>query len=591
MQRVVDWLRDNRTLLWLTCALCLLRAAPLFSVEAIWPSLERFYAGTVAREMADGLKMPLLDYQFSSYEPGWLLAGLLCLHFMKLVGFTSFGMALAGILLDAIQFVIFYRILNRYINPRVALFYGLQYIIAPYILHVTNIFVNFSYFDLPFLTALFLGMYLKIFRDNGVHAVVGGTGFSLFCLGLLGGFSTWLCLAFLLIAVPCLVHWRVYVRRARPREVGAFLGGFLIGLSPLLLRWSTFAGGIQSGILERILAQDAGGFISRLIGFLAVRPAFAWSVFFQYIEILGVLLFVILIILRRKELGRAVSGLFGGRVGAPDDNGLPVIYIVYLLTFITVFCSSDFSNERYFQPVYPFLFGCNAMAVDGLMRMRSRVWGRIGTGVLTLQLLLAAADCATVPLYRTAPNLALFRDRAYSYALIGCLSSWRFRLDPRRVMAIYARLKSDEDRQAYMRGFGFELAVESDDTLADDYFQYLREHFPTDDGRRRAFRVGLLLGQGQRQYEGTALSEFYPTILQSVTREEVRRFVKEQVRLIGFEDDADRPALYAGLGQQFFAVAPDIGLPAAEVIPFIEEKYRGDFFQGRLLADRYRDQI
>ncbi len=578
----LSW-QQHRTLLIMAVMLVVLRLVPLFSVTTIWPSLERFYAGTVAKEMAAGLNMPLLDYQFSSYEPGWILAGLVCLPFMLAVGFTSFGMALAAVLLDLVQFLIFYRLLARGVNQRVAIFFGLQHIIAPYVLHVTNLFVGFNYFDVPFLTAVFLVLYFKIFRDGRINGVLGGPLASLFCLGLWAGFSTWICFAFALIFGPCLAHWYVYYRRGGWRGAGCLAGGFILGISPLFIRLAAFAGDIRAGIIDRIVAQDAGGFIARLLSFLSIKPQFAWSVCFQWLEILGVLLFVALVALKRDYLIRLGRKLFDKDPLQEDENGIFLLYALYLMTFGAVFCLSDFSNERYYQPIYPFLFGCNAMAVDMLLRLKKRVWHCVGTGALAAHLLLSIGDCLAVPLYKSAPSLKLFRDKAYSYELLGCLVSWRFRYDPRRVMEITGRLKP-EDRYALMRGFGFEMALENDGRLMKDYHAYLAQHYAGDDRLRQALDTGLLLGHGQQYYEGTYLSEFYPNVLRIVDREDVLYFLHEHVRLIGFEDAADRPELYTGLGMQFAAVAGKAGLTFEDAAVNLDPVYTEYFRNGMRMA-------
>lgn len=113
MEGIGRWLKNNRSLVILTAALIAARVSLIFCTEQLWPSLERFYTGTVAKELADGMAMPLWDYQFSSYEAGWLLAALLCLPFFKLFGFTSFAMGLCGIILYVIQFVLLYRLIER----------------------------------------------------------------------------------------------------------------------------------------------------------------------------------------------------------------------------------------------------------------------------------------------------------------------------------------------------------------------------------------------------------------------------------------------------------------------------------------------
>lgn len=579
---------SRNTLCWLVLLLVGVRIASLFFVEAIWPSLERFYAGTVAREMAVGLKMSLLDYPFSSYESGWLLAGLVCLPFMKIFGFTSFGMATAAVTLDVIQFVIFYLILARTFNPRVALIFGLQQIISPYIFFVTNVYVGFSYFDVPFTTAVFLALYFWIVQRDSQSGGLSHPGRWHFLLGAVAGFFTWVCFAFALLAIPCLAHWSVCVRRWDSRRLLSLLAGMVVGISPLFLRLISFADGIKSGILERVATHDASGFVANFLEVLRVKPEFAWSVFFQYMEWLGMFLFVMLVILKRKDLSYLIACVVKKNEKPTPQQGVLLIYILYIVTFMVVFCLSDFSNERYFQPMFPFVMGCNAIVIDQLMRNRRRVWQMVGIGALGLQLTLSVADCIKVPLFRAPANTQLFRDQAYSYELLGCLVSWRFWHDPPRVMKIIDQLKDSRERQALMRGFGFELAVESGGgPPVTDYIQYFLEHRSADKDLLRAFNVGTILGYGQQFYTDTYLAEFYPSALQADSREEAIKFVKNHIQLFEFEDLDRRSDLYKGLGLQFSAIAQHWGLTTQDVTTLIAPEHIVDFNHGMQLGQDY----
>lgn len=583
-----NWLRRHGPLLALCLALVLFRGSLLFCVESIWPSLERFYTGTVTKDLVEGLKLPLFDYQFSSYEAGWLFAAWVCLPFMKIFGFTSAGMGAAGIAIHLVPLIIFYHILDRRINRRVAVFFGIQYILSPYVFNITTLFVGFNYFNMPFFTSIFLGMYLAIFRGKDVRGLIGGPLLSVFLLGVCGGFATWTCFAFLLISVPCLVHWWIYCRTWNVKAAVSFIAGGLVGISPLFMRLAAFAGEIKLGVVDRVVKEDAAGFIARLLDFLGTEPEFAWSVFFQYMELLGVALFITLLVLRAGYFGRAVRSFLGGQSPQEEDGGAVLILVMYLLTFITVYCLSDFANERYFQPIYPFLFACNAVTVDALLRRKGRAWHRLGAGALALHLFLSVADCAAGPLYQTAPNLSLFRDRAYSYELLGCLVSWRFSRDPRRVMHIVEQMDDPGERRALMRGFGFELAVESGEgRLVGDYIQYFAENHPGNADVIRSFNTGLLLGYGQQLYEGTYLAEFYPNVLQVIRREDAIRFLKEHTYLIRFEDEDRRAGLYTGLGLQFAAVAGQVGLTAGDVKDLLDPKYTAEFLEGTRLAQKY----
>lgn len=587
MERLGRWLTANRTLLILIAGLLVSRVSLIFCTEQLWPSLERFYTGTVAMEIADGMAMPLWDYQFSSYEAGWLLAALLCLPFFQLFGFTSFAMGLCGIFLYVIQFVLLYRLLARGVNRRVALFFGLQYLLAPYIFNLNSLFVGFNYFNVVFLYALFLTFYRAVFRDNTVRGVVGGPLLSVFCLGLLGGFSTWVCFAFALIAIPCLVHWWIYYRSRDVRPVGVFLAGFLLGGSPLFFRLAIFADGIKTDILDKIIAQDLSGFMAKFWYFIGFENSYGRSVYSDWLEILGTLLFLSIIFLKKEDLGRMLKGFIGPKAVEQGESGTFWLFWLYPVTFLTVFCLSDFADYRYFAPVFPFVFAGNAFAVDLLLRYRNRILKGIGAGCLGVLLLFGVADSIIIPLYPVAPNLALFRDEAYSYELLGCLVSWRFKEDPRRVMRVVNRLSDDEKRTDLLRGFGFELAFDGNERLIKEYDAFFANTYRHRPEFFKAYTKGFVLGLGHQNFEGTPLSEYYPEVLRNIPRAGVERYLVNKLGLIDKLGPRSRPKCYIGLGFQFSALEEEYGLDADFVTRRIGTEYHDDFMRGIALGKTY----
>ena len=587
MEGIGRWLKNNRSLVILTAALIAARVSLIFCTEQLWPSLERFYTGTVAKELADGMAMPLWDYQFSSYEAGWLLAALLCLPFFKLFGFTSFAMGLCGIILYVIQFVLLYRLIERGLNRRVAVFFGLQYLFAQYIFNLNALFVGFNYFNIVFLYALFLTFYRAVFRDNAVRGVVGGPLLSLFCLGLLGGFSTWVCYAFALIAIPCFIHWWIYYRSRDLRTVVSFVAGFVLGGSPLFFRIATFAGGIKTDILAKIIAQDLPGFIAKFWHFIGFEHSYARSVFSDYLEILGTILFALIIFLKRNDLGRLLGAVFGSRAVEEGESGTFLLFCLYPAAFLTVFCLSGFADYRYFAPVYPFVFAVNAIAVDLLLSYRNRFVKGLGAGCLGVLLLFGVADSIIIPLYPVAPNLAIFRDEAYSYELLGCLVSWRFKDDPRRVMRVVNRLSDDEKRTDLLRGFGFELAFDGNEELIKEYDVFFANTYRHRPAFLKAYSKGFVMGLGHEYFDGTPLGEYYPEVLRNIPRTGVERYLVKKLDLIDMLDPRYRPKCYIGLGFQFSALEEEYGLDAEFVTHRIGTEYHDDFMRGVALGKTY----
>ncbi|MBZ0167788.1 MAG: hypothetical protein K8I00_13360, partial [Candidatus Omnitrophica bacterium] len=438
---------------------------------------------------------------------------------------------------------------------------------------------------------IFLVVFLKIFRDNRTHAVLGGPAMSVFCLGLLGGFFTWTCFAFLLIAVPCFVYWYCYHRSWNMKPVGSFLTGFVVGISPLFFRIGTFAGGIKADIVNKVLAQDFMGFVDKLKNFIGIETNMAQSVYANYLEILSSLLFVLIIILKRDYFGNVISSLFQGRVLTEDHNGKMLLIWLYPLAFLTVFCLSGFADFRYFGPVYPFVFACNAIAIDLLLRYKSRVVKGLGITALAGLLLFSVADSIIIPLYTVPPNLALFKDKGYSYELLGCLVSWRFKQDPKRVMRIVNGLSDDDKRYGLLRGLGFELAIDGDEILIPKYISFLGNDYQNKPELLTAYNKGLVLGVGHQYFEETSFGEYYPAILRDISREEAIKYFEKSIRLINFLDQRYKQDCFTGLGIQFSIVAQEFGLQAQNVARWVDVEYQDDFLRGIQLGTTYSYRI
>lgn len=556
-----------------------------------WPSLEYLYPATIAKEMTDGMAMSFWDYQFSSYEAGFQVAAVLGYPVIRALGFSSFSVALCSILTHLVEFSLLYLILKEHVNKRTAVFFGMQSIIAPYFFYTATLPYAFNYLNVGMLTMLFLTLFLKIFRHNTVQPVLGSAGLSLFCLGLLGGFSTWTCFAFLVVGGPCLLYWLLYYRSWDLKPIGLFLAGFVLGIAPVIFRFALFAGEVKHEMVDRVVTQSLWEAFGKFGRFLKIDVIRELSVYANIHELLTVVLLVSIVVMKRDYFKKLLTGSLGGRLRDEGENGKIFLLLAYPLFYFAVYCLSDFEDVRYLIPLYPFAFAGNAIAVDLFMRHRSRWMKAVALSGATALLLLSTADNIVKPLYTKPPSLTLMRDKGYAYELIGCLVSWRFKLDPRKVMKIAGKLSDDEKRYAFMRGFAFELALEDDGVLIPEYIKYLAKHHADDLNLLRAFNKGMLLGFGQHYFEDSQLSDYYPSVLRSVDREDAVGYFEKNVKLIASEPAQHKVDCYTGLGIQFFTIAQEIDLNPQHVYRLFEESYRQNFLDGIKLGEKYEYRI
>ena len=92
---------------------------------------EEPYVGMIGLEILKGPHFPLHEYLISDYQPGSFIVALLSAPFYVLLGPTSFATKIVSALLSLGAMVFWVRLIQKYVNARAALFFGLIFAFSP----------------------------------------------------------------------------------------------------------------------------------------------------------------------------------------------------------------------------------------------------------------------------------------------------------------------------------------------------------------------------------------------------------------------------------------------------------------------------
>lgn len=203
------------------------RMVILFYSSGIYHDEEEF-RGTVAKELIEGSRLSLFDYQYTAYEGGSLLACLLIVPFYMLLGVNIYSLKLAGLLIAICSFAIIWYLLNRYGGTRPAIYGAWIMILAPPYFIKRNLMIMGD-FDLSMLATLVV---LLAFCRIYLEKKFGWKSLALF--GFACGLSTWIHYSSFVMVAVCSFLLIYRLREIKLSGVLSAMGGALVGIWPLI---------------------------------------------------------------------------------------------------------------------------------------------------------------------------------------------------------------------------------------------------------------------------------------------------------------------------------------------------------------------
>src|SRR2546427_1243027 len=381
--------------------------------------VEELYRGTIAQELATGLKIPFTEYRADTYSGGSLVIGTLASGFFLLFGPTLFALKLAPLCLFTLALAFWYWTIEREAGKREARHFALLFCFSPPLVtaySVTALGAHSESIVFSALTVLLLFKMLSEEKPSLAYPVL---------LGLTAGFGLWFTYIYgltLLAMLGCWL-WHDKGRFWQPRVLW-FVLAFLVGFSPwILFNMQTHFTGLV--IYDKTVWEHFG--LANLCDGLAHPQRLAPIEFLRTIgsddshdlyrravNLLYSLLYlspILTVVVLRLKMGR--SDTAGPRASQPTLVGFGILYLV---VFALAVQFSDFRESRYHLPAYPFLFFLVALSLARCQEAFPNVQQKIQT-IFLAGLVVLGLGTHTPLLSLDRPGYAL-TAKGYAYALL-----------------------------------------------------------------------------------------------------------------------------------------------------------------------------
>ena len=341
----------------------------LTSVESVY-WYDEGARGIIGKELIDGLKVPLWNYQGEPYNGGSLWTGVLAVPFFLLLGPNLFALKLVPLLFSLATLVLTYFFFKKFFDRKTALFASALLVLSPPVVTVISLVAIGSHSESPFFSIALLFLFYE-FIYNQKRKIV-----HLILFGFTGGLGFWFAPITSLTLLTCWVSWFLLDRPSfLSSKMLIFLGALGMGLLPFVVYLSTEKEGMFEFLRYALLWGETSCF--SLQAKLKSIPIRMVTFIFQSLPL----------IFRFRSFfgisGRLLSGLYGLGVmlivipffwrflRLKSAKLFP--FLLYPVFFILVYVLSNFSVSflrvyssdefRYFAPFYYFAFCLIALAL------------------------------------------------------------------------------------------------------------------------------------------------------------------------------------------------------------------------------------
>jgi len=450
--------REKSIFLILVLAFLTLRLCILFTL----PSLEHsnkldkednneLHKGVIAKELIEGKKWPLLDYQTENHQGGSIVIGLLTVPFFLVFGESIYTLKLVALLLSLSTFVCWCIFAYRYFGGNIAVLNAIFLIFPPPIFTIYSLVNKGEHYQSGLFTILALLIFYKILYQTDPNVSVSkdfkkSPYFYFILLGLLSGLGLYFAYIFIVTIITILVIFFILDKRFFiKREFFAFFVSFFIGFIP----WIAY--GMQHKFINLYYENTSfwshfhiNGFFARL--FLALTDWFKASFGFTNLGFLNAKLFssfylylffisfLYLVVCNRANISNFFASIKLFRKSSSIYNSsiskeIPIL--IYILIFFIVFSASDFylvvseNRFKFFFPLFPFIAIALAIFFARLFNYKG-FFAKKFVFVWKITLFLALIMC-----FMENTNLISPKDfaklpkyyKAYSYELLGSHTS------------------------------------------------------------------------------------------------------------------------------------------------------------------------
>ena len=271
LQQGIAFLKKRAFALLVLSFLALRLGTLLTSVEytsGYW-YIEELYQGTIAKELIEGLKVPLWDYKPEYYHGGCLWVGGLAIPFFLLFGPNLFALKLVPLLFSLATLILTYFFFKRFFDRKTALLVSALLVLPPPVFTGLSLSVAGSYPEsILFAIAMLFCLYQFLYGEKNKPLF-------LILFGLVSGLGFWFSPITLLTLFACLTSWFFLDRPSLlSRKFLVFLVALGIGGFPFILYNAKHAEEILR-LIHYVFLSDGQDFTSlgKKLLYLPVRMA------------------------------------------------------------------------------------------------------------------------------------------------------------------------------------------------------------------------------------------------------------------------------------------------------------------------------
>ena len=396
--------KDFSTLLLLSLLFLSARLSILvFSWDNIYFDADELSRGALAKEIIEKPMLPILDYPEADsevYEGGRLLASFIAAPLFLAFGDSYFSLKLAAAACSLACLILWFILLTRFFNRRIAVIWSLLFILSPPLYSQASLVIWGAHAEYYFFTPLFLIFLQKIL--SGKHPdEAKGRLWAVF--GFLSGLSIWIVQNNIIVLVTCFFAIFILDRRFFfKKPFGIYLLSFFAGYSPGIYHY--FSRHWQysipcDSIFKLYPRSGASNWLPKLKGliidflprsFIFKTEIISFAYFFVFL-----LTLLYIVWLNHEVINKICVYLFRFKPNIISSSMIPrefpflLYFSVYLLAYIFGGLGvweddAGYLKYKYLTIIYPLIFFVISFALDKLWENKRRMVAAPALGFLLL---------------------------------------------------------------------------------------------------------------------------------------------------------------------------------------------------------------
>lgn len=380
---------------------------------------EEMVRGTIAKEISEGIKLPLWEYQADNYSGGSIVIGFIAAFFFKILGPSLFALKLAPFLFHLGSFALLFFLMRRFFNPRTAIATCLLYILSPPAFTSSSLLAMGFHTESIFFSLLNLICFYRLrFEEKNRNLWIILFGFS-------AGIGFWFTHITILTPLACLMSVGLTGRfLINKKNILLCFSAFLLGMIPWIAFNLTHHAQGMTYLRDVFFSSDSSlkGFDwawdrakkSALISGYGIPAAFNffpeqsrinWLLGFFYSSLI---ISLMIPFIKKHLLSKGVPHSVVVKRIFPILIYIPLFCFIYTLSDYTISQGHSFFYSRYFIPLQLMLWIVLGVALDHFKHWKY---------LLTLLLLIGAASQSRV--IAREPFARALRYKGYSYCIMG----------------------------------------------------------------------------------------------------------------------------------------------------------------------------